>query len=95
MITCNTKRYCNNAYECDLVAHDIIEGKPKAYLYERAKQQYLAGSRQEPALAEDAFIEMAVKGSNHMTFTCEVPGAGHQLALDKNMDGTYNRDEES
>ncbi|CAA0082329.1 Uncharacterised protein [BD1-7 clade bacterium] len=82
-----------NAHECDLVAHGIIDGKAKSYLFMPTNKSFHPDAKSDAILDSDALIERAKTANNHLTFTCEVPGAGHQMALDKDLDGILNRDD--
>ncbi|TPH18185.1 hypothetical protein EPA86_03155 [Litorilituus lipolyticus] len=80
--------------ECDLIALGMIDGKQRGYLFEHTTNQYRSDSAAEDLLASSQLLALAKTANNNLTYTCTVPGKGWQSALDSNLDGTLNADEE-
>ena len=75
--------------ECDLV----VSNKTSNYLYDAATSKFVSDLSAEPAM-NDADLRAKVKGKDaQITYTCTPPGNGLRLALDRDMDGVYNRDD--
>ncbi|MGD8568094.1 MAG: hypothetical protein PVJ39_08395 [Gammaproteobacteria bacterium] len=75
--------------ECDLIAAQ----KSHSYLYDMGTGKFISDRTSETPLAEDKLREKAAKKDGEITYTCTPPGNGVRLALDRDMDGVYNRDE--
>jgi DNA-binding beta-propeller fold protein YncE len=82
----------DNAGACELVVKGVAAGIARGYLY--------AGSNNfQPDRASDALIgEVTLRGQaaaagQELTYTCVPPGAGTRVALDRDEDGRFDRDE--
>jgi YVTN family beta-propeller protein len=75
--------------ECDLIAAQKANG----YLYDRDSGKFISDRTSETPLDEAKLREKASKKDGEITYTCTPPGNGIRLALDRDMDGVYNRDE--
>ncbi|MFD2166157.1 YncE family protein [Thalassotalea euphylliae] len=82
-----------NVTECDLIAQGVVDGQSRQYFYRHSDNTYQADSSADAALSKTAMLELARNGTNSITFTCVLPGKGWQIALDRDLDGTLNRDE--
>ena len=47
----------------------------------------------EPAVQLRTLLQIAVRPGQELTFTCTPPGSGIRMALDRDEDGYYDRDE--
>ena len=83
----------SNITECDLIAKGIINHQAVSYLYDHNTTVYQPDSKLGQKLSSRKIRELALNKSNTVTFTCLVPGAGVQMALDANLNGIYNQDE--
>jgi len=77
--------------ECDLVA----ARKNNGYLYNVATAKFISDLSSEAPIDDETLRGKAVKDKKdgEITYTCTPPGNGVRLALDRDMDGVYNRDE--
>jgi hypothetical protein len=77
-----------NLGECDLIASNDGKG----YLYLR-DDTFLSDLSSESPLSDAALRAQALGNKADLTYTCVPPGNGGRLALDRDQDGYYNRDE--
>lgn len=78
--------------ECDLVVNGLISGSRQAWLYDPDDDLFYPDSSTGIALT-DAGLQSLVFSGDYLTYTCAPPGSGHRMALDRDMDTLYNRDE--
>jgi MYXO-CTERM domain-containing protein len=76
--------------ECDLVVHGVVAGEARGWLM-LADGTFRSDRASEPALADAALRAIGRAGA--LTYTCAPPGAGSRMALDRDEDGTFDRDE--
>jgi len=77
-----------NFGECDLIATN----DSNSYLYLRNGK--FQGDLSNEAPISDADLRLtALKSNGDLTYTCLPPGNGQRVALDRDEDGFYNRDE--
>ena len=81
------------AYECDLVARGAIAGEDRGYLFDVATGRYRSDRAQEAPLADTELRALTAVSGQELTFTCAPPGTGERLALDRDGDGHFDRDE--
>ncbi len=77
-----------NLGECDL----IVAGDDSSYLYV-GNGNFRSDYSREPLIRDLALRYTAYKNKGDLTYTCVPPGNGTRLALDRDEDGYYNRDE--
>jgi DNA-binding beta-propeller fold protein YncE len=75
--------------ECDLVVRGRVGGEERGWLFSQGL--YRPDSAKEASVGEQALLQRA--GGAPLTFTCVPPGAGVQVALDRDGDGYADRDE--
>ncbi|WDE14527.1 hypothetical protein H3N35_14550 [Thalassomonas haliotis] len=80
--------------ECDLIALGNIDGYQRGYFYEPLSREYRSDSAAEEKLTSAQLSTLAKIAGNNLTYTCTVPGKGWQSALDYDLDGILNGDEE-
>lgn len=80
--------------ECDLIALGIINGTPRGYFYNTETKKYRSDLANEAVLLSEQLVNLAKQPNNNLTYTCMVPGKGWQSALDYDLDGILNADEE-
>lgn len=80
--------------ECDLIALGTINNRKRGYLFESKTQTYRSDSAYEQPLSSIQIRLLAREENNNLTYTCTVPGKGWQSALDYDLDGILNADEE-
>ena len=77
-----------NLGECDL----IVSNDSRSYLYLR-NGTFQGDLRTEGAVSDIVLRLSALAPKGDLTYTCVPPGNGPRLALDRDEDGFYNRDE--
>lgn len=78
---------------CDVVAVGTVAGEARGYFYEIGTASYVPDRKDEPRISKQDMLELAVTGSNSITFTCAPTGSGVRMGLDRDRDGLFNRDE--
>ncbi|MBX3026852.1 hypothetical protein KF840_18240 [bacterium] len=81
------------ANECDLVARAVVDGLPRGYLLDPASGAFRSDRAAEAPLADAALRAIATASGEPVTYTCAPPGEGRRLALDRDEDGVFDRDE--
>lgn len=85
--------------ECDLVVNGIHDGEARSWLGELqgacgATQTLLfQGDRLSDPLLTAAQLRALATDDTPLTFTCVPPGSGPRVALDRDEDGSFDRDE--
>ncbi|MBZ5710633.1 hypothetical protein [Nannocystis pusilla] len=80
-----------SAGECDLVAHGYYNGEMRGYLWKNGA--FHQDERYKPTLTDAQLRTRANAWQQELTYTCVPPGSGHRVALDRDLDGTLNGDE--
>ncbi|MCO7224941.1 hypothetical protein [Pleionea sp. CnH1-48] len=79
--------------ECDLVAQGRVDGRLQGFIFHPQKQYYIRDKKAESPVSISAMRSLAMSSGNSITFTCQVPGMGVQMAVDRDLDGILNGDE--
>ncbi len=79
--------------ECDLVAHGWWVNGNRGALYDSATDTYILDSIGEAPISAGDMRTIAQVPGQATTFTCVPPGSGVRVALDRDGDGSRNRDE--
>ncbi len=88
-----------DASECDLVVKGSIGGEARGWLGQLqgpcgpAQPLLFQGDRVSDPLLTDAQVRALATGSDRLTYTCVPPGSGGRVALDRDQDGYFDRDE--
>ena len=82
-----------DAHECDLVVWGVVGGKARGYLFDPVADAYRSDRIDEPPLSDSELRRTATTGGQELNFTCAPPGEGVRLALDRDGDGFFDRDE--
>jgi DNA-binding beta-propeller fold protein YncE len=78
--------------ECDLIVKGMWQGVQRSWLF--GTDAYFHSDRiDEAALRLPALLGIATRLGQELTFTCAPPGSGTRMALDRDEDGYYDRDE--
>jgi DNA-binding beta-propeller fold protein YncE len=80
--------------ECDLIATGVVGDKTRGYFYDIKEGLFRSDAASEALLSQVDLMTLARQSNNTLTFTCGVPGKGWQSALDFNLNGILNADEE-
>ena len=81
------------AGDCDLVAHGVLDGAMRGWLYDPAARAFRPDRAAEPAVDATTLRAQAKRAGQERTLTCVPPGAGPHRALDRDADGALDRDE--
>jgi YVTN family beta-propeller protein len=85
--------------ECELVVKGTSGGAARGWLGELqgpcgpAQTILFQGDRASDPLLTDAQLRALASGSDRLTYTCVPPGSGERIALDRDEDGYFDRDE--
>ena len=79
--------------ECDLVVHGYVSGLPRSFLYDSGSNTYEWDSVAQAPITPAALRALANTAQQELTYTCVPPGSGVRVALDRDGDGVFNRDE--
>ncbi|MDG2306721.1 MAG: hypothetical protein P8R42_19125 [Candidatus Binatia bacterium] len=79
------------ATECDLVVKGNVAGEARGFLMNPVGM-FEADRLFDPSLSDGALRALAV-GGQELTYTCVPPGAGLQIGIDRDGDGSFDRDE--
>jgi hypothetical protein len=78
--------------ECDLIVTGWFGGERRSWLY-MGNGMYRSDRAAEPLIARTVLENAATNPIQEMTFTCVPSGSGNRMALDKDEDGFFDRDE--
>lgn len=76
--------------ECELVVRGVHDGEMRGWL--RQSDGLFRSDRQSEPPLTDAELR-AIGRAGALTYTCAPPGAGRRMALDRDEDGAFDRDE--
>ena len=76
------------AGHCDLIAHAVIAGQRRSFLYHPSTQKFLPDSDTEPELTSTQLADIA----SSLLFLGVPTGEGSIRSIDRDGDGTRNRD---
>jgi YVTN family beta-propeller protein len=79
--------------ECDLTVKGNVAGIARGYLFDPATNLYRSDRAAEPALTDSALRALAESAGQELTYTCVPPGSGMRVALDRDDDTYFDRDE--
>jgi len=82
-----------NAKECELVARAVVDGESRGYLLDPAAGDFRSDREGDAALSDTALRALATVEGQSVTYLCAPPGEGVRLALDRDLDGRFDRDE--
>jgi DNA-binding beta-propeller fold protein YncE/mono/diheme cytochrome c family protein len=80
------------AKECDLVVKGVVGGEARGFLM-NAAGRFQSDRAAEPPLTDSQRRALADTDGQELTYTCAPPGSGVRLALDRDEDGVFDRDE--
>ncbi len=81
------------AKECDLVVKGIDGGEARGYLLLATNGQFQSDRSAQPLLTDAELRALVNTDGQELTYTCAPPGEGVRLALDRDGDGFFDRDE--
>lgn len=79
--------------ECDLIAKGIINQQARGYWMSSNSQQFQSDRVNEEQMTLAQLINLATVEGSGLTFTCTPPGSGQRLGIDRDEDGSFDRDE--
>jgi DNA-binding beta-propeller fold protein YncE len=80
-----------NAGECDLIVKGNVVGIARGYL--KVGATFTPDRASESALSDASLRALANTAGQELTYTCAPPASGVRMALDRDEDGFYDRDE--
>jgi mono/diheme cytochrome c family protein/sugar lactone lactonase YvrE len=80
------------ATECDLVVKGVVDGEERGYV-RTAAGTFLSDRESEAPLTEVQLRTLGAQAGNQLTFTCAPPGSGTRMGIDRDLDGSLDRDE--
>jgi YVTN family beta-propeller protein len=81
-----------SAGDCDVIVLGKAGGLRRGYLYDAVAANFQPDRASEPRLSKTALRALALDGSE-LTWFGVPPGSGLRMALDRDRDGYYDRDE--
>jgi hypothetical protein len=92
--TAFTSKFLGGAVrECDLVVKGVVAGLDRGFLWDVAGGNYDSDRASEANLSQANLDAFADAGGQPLTYTCAPPGSGVRMALDRDLDGVFDRDE--
>src|SRR5205085_9787081 len=82
-----------DARECDLVVTGVVDGLARGFLLDADSGRFRSDRAAEPPLDAAALRALTQVTGQALTYTCAPPGEGVRLALDRDGDGFFDRDE--
>ena len=88
-----------DATECDLVVKGTWQGEARSWLgrmqgsCDASPVLLFQGDRETDPLRTDAQLRALASDTDRLTYTCVPPGSGARIALDRDEDGHFDRDE--
>jgi YVTN family beta-propeller protein len=79
--------------ECDLTVKGNVGGIARGYLFDPATNLYQSDRAEEAPLNDAALRALAQTPGQELTYTCVPPGSGTRIALDRDDDTYFDRDE--
>ena len=81
------------ATECDLVVKGVVGGLARGWLMDPASGLFQADRAADPLLTDAQLRALAATAGQELTYLCAPPGTGMRIALDRDEDGAFDRDE--
>ncbi|HVM95874.1 MAG TPA: hypothetical protein VMT89_05765, partial [Candidatus Acidoferrales bacterium] len=81
------------AHECDLIVKGAVNGIERGYLLDASSGDFRSDRRSEPEVGDAALRAAANAVGQELTYTCVPPGSGTRIGLDRDADGSFDRDE--
>ncbi len=79
--------------ECDVVVTGVVGGISRGYLYDPVADRFQGDRAGEGPIERSTLQAYATDAGQELTFTCVPPGSGARMALDRDEDGYWDRDE--
>jgi YVTN family beta-propeller protein len=77
--------------ECELIAKGVISGQQRGWVM-NASQQFVPNKSGEAAQSLSGLLSQASTAGAPLTFTCVPPGNGTRFGVDRDANGTLDRD---
>ena len=81
------------AKECDLVVKGVVNGEARGYFFDATLGVFRSDRAAESGITDALLRARANVAGQALTYTCTPPGSGIRIALDRDGDGLYDRDE--
>jgi hypothetical protein len=83
------------AGDVDLTAHGVVDGRLAGLSYNTASGLFVTDRTGEGPFSQAQLVAKALAGQASLAFTAVPPGSGNRIALDRDLDGTKNGDEDA
>jgi DNA-binding beta-propeller fold protein YncE len=83
----------DEANDCDLIVKGNLGGEARGWLYQDASNLFVSDRGSESPISEAVLRGQAASASQERTYTCVPPGSGTRIALDRDLDGFFDRTE--
>ena len=77
--------------ECDLIVKGVTNGEPRGFLM--ISSDRYQSDRKSEVFSHSELIDLVNTADQTLTFTCVPPGSGAWMGIDRDEDGSYDRDE--
>jgi YVTN family beta-propeller protein len=83
------------AGDVDLTAQGVLDGRIAGLLYQTATGLFATDRTGDGPFTQAQLVAKALAGQASLAFTAVTPGSGNRIALDRDLDGTKNGDEDA
>ncbi len=81
------------AKECELVVKGVIEGAPRGWLFDADAGNFRSDRTDESPFSDSELRAIAAVPGQALTYTCVPFGSGERIALDRELDGVLDGDQ--
>jgi DNA-binding beta-propeller fold protein YncE len=81
-----------DAGACDLIVKGTFAGEPRGALY-LGSDSWRSDRAADPPFGTAFLLNLSATAGQEGTFTCVPPGSGARMAIDRDQDGQFDRDE--
>ena len=78
---------------CDVVVSGVVDGQARGWWFDPAAGRFVPDREGDPSVALAALRALAEVPGQALTFTCEPPGSGPRMGIDRDDDGWRDGDE--
>ncbi len=78
---------------CDLVVKGVVDGEARGWVFRPGSNRFFADRAADPPLFERDLAALSRVPGQELTYTCVPPGSGERVGIDRDADGSFDRDE--
>ena len=82
-----------DARECELVVKGVLEGEVRGWVLDADTGAFRSDREGEALIPDSDLREIARAPGQGLTYTCAPPGSGSRMGIDRDEDGSLDRDE--